>query len=400
MRGLSTVLWKDFLLLYGNPAAAVLLIVLPLIMIVFVSFAFEKLLIGDPRLDLSVVDLDDSAASRDLTHDLDEVVSVKEHAWDQDRFTGEDAAGLFGSGRRVAVLVIPRQFEERRAADEPSPLQLYVDPAQRGLASTLRSAVENRLQSEDLLETTTTVVAEVSGRPSEEVRPDVEAALAEALSDPSIPIDEQDLIEGRSLPSAFEQTVPGFTLMFSVFLASAVAGQIALERRTRGTWFRTLASPVGRPVVVLGTVLAAFSLGVLQSVILFAIGRFAFGMELGSEYLGLALAIILFQMVPAGLGLALAGYTDNIQLQNNIINLSVLLFAVIGGALLPLFLLPDWMQFLSRFTPHFWAMQSLHDLMFRGRDLADVAFKLSILAVFAVIPLTLGFLRFQFQRDA
>lgn len=56
------------------------------------------------------------------------------------------------------------------------------------------------------------------------------------------------------------------------------------------------------------------------------------------------------------------------------------------------------MQYLAQFTPHYWAMQSLHDLMFRGRELADVAYRLGVLSLFALIPFAAGLLRFQFQR--
>lgn len=332
MRGLGTVLKKDLRLAYRSPTTAVLLVALPLVIIIFVSFALEGLVTGGPRLKLPVVDLDRSATSRALVGQLDEVVEIERRDWDKDEFTGDDAAGLFGGGRRVAVLVIPQGYEAALAAGDDLPLRFYLDPAQRGLATNLRLVVQGQLRATEFVETTVALVAAAAGQPEEQVRPEVESELAAALGDSASAVRELSVTEGSSLPSAFEQTVPGFTLMFSVFLGAMVSTTILYEKQRSGTWYRTLASPVRRPVVVLGILLTAFSLGVVQTTLLFAIGRFAFGMELGSEYVGLALVVLLFQMFPAGLGLLVAGWTDNIVLQSNLFNIGTIFLGIIGAA--------------------------------------------------------------------
>jgi ABC-2 type transport system permease protein len=372
---------------------------MPLLVIVFVSFAFEGLLTGKARLDLPVVDLDESDASRRLIDDLQSVesLSIKERNWSGESFDGSDAANVFDGGRKIAVLVIPKGYAADREQGSAT-LEFYVDPAQARSAALLGFTVQSRLQVDDFVETAVRVAAIESNQSEVAIRADVEAELARALDDPSTRLSQTGVVEGRSLPGPYEQTVPGFALMFSVFLASYVAVQITLEKKESGTWYRTLSSPVSRPVVVLGMVSSAFSLGVMQTVVLFAIGKFVFGMELGSSYIGLAATILLFQLMPAGLGLLLAGLTDNITLQSNIANLGVMFFAVLGGAMVPIFLLPSWMQIMSAFTPHFWAMQSFNDLMFRGKDLTDIAPRLAVLAAWGLVPMALGLFRFQFQR--
>lgn len=399
MQGLGTVFWKDMRLLYRDPLVAVLLIVVPLIMIVFVSYAFEGVLKGDYRLDLPVVDLDHTASSRALIDDLRTVAAVKQQRWDSEQFTTDDAVDAFGGGRRAAVLVVPKGFAASQQRGERISLRLYIDPAQQGVASMLASTVQGRLQLHQFVTTAVAMVADASGQGAADVADRVQTQVIADLARPQIAVETRGVRQGESLPSPFEQTVPGFTLMFSVFLAAAVSSQITIEKAMLGTWERTLMSPVRRPVVALGAVLAALTVGVIQTVLLFAIGRIVFGMELGGAYLGLGATILLFQLMPAGLGLLLAGWTDNLVLQNNLVNLSVMLMAFLGGAVVPLFLLPHWMQFFSRFTPHYWAMQSLQDLMFRGRGMRAVAPNLGLLAVFGLFPLMLGLLRFQFQRD-
>jgi ABC-2 type transport system permease protein len=77
-------------------------------------------------------------------------------------------------------------------------------------------------------------------------------------------------------------------------------------------------------------------------------------------------------------------------------NLLVIVLAAFGGSLVPIFLLPGWMEALAAFTPNYWAMQSFQDVMFRGASVADIALNLAVLLAFAVALLGAGLARFRY----
>ena len=48
----------------------------------------------------------------------------------------------------------------------------------------------------------------------------------------------------------------------------------------------------------------------------------------------------------------------------------------------PLFIVPEWMQTLARFTPHGWANLAFNKLMFFGGDFGSVAYEMIALVGF------------------
>ena len=68
----------------------------------------------------------------------------------------------------------------------------------------------------------------------------------------------------------------------------------------------------------------------------------------------------------------------------------------LGGALVPVFLLPQWVQELSIITPQYWALDSIQRLTILGDGLTDVLPQLGVLLAFAAAFFTVGFLRFRF----
>jgi ABC-2 type transport system permease protein len=132
-----------------------------------------------------------------------------------------------------------------------------------------------------------------------------------------------------------------------------------------------------------GQALSAYAIGALQMVVLFTIGWLVFGMELANVP-ALIVAVGIFLLIPVGLGLFFAP-SENYLLANSLLNLLVILLGAIGGALVPIFLLPAWMEALASITPHYWALQAVQDLLFRGAGLPDITLNLAVLLGFAAV---------------
>jgi ABC-2 type transport system permease protein len=384
---------KDLRLLMRDPQVLVLQLVMPLLLAVVIGFAMEGVLSGDVRLRMAVVDLDRSEESASFVRALDDqdTLVLQTQRWDRADFTEGDAAAVLDGGKRLAVLVIPAGFSASLEGGSPSSLRLYSDPAQRQFARSVSAVVSGQLQRGTLTEAAVAVGAQ-SGLDREEVLSD----LSDALASPLVSLREEALKAGTSLPSGFDQTVPGFTIMFSMFLANFIFIMSWRERQDYGTWRRVLLTPTPRPAILGGQLLSAYVLGAAQMAVLFTIGWLAFGIELGNAG-GLALAVAVFLFIPVALGLVV-GVNENYLLTLSLLNLIVILLGAIGGSLVPIFLLPGWMETLASFTPHYWALQAFQDLMFRGASIADVMTNLFVLASFAVVLLAVGLARFSFAK--
>ena len=57
----------------------------------------------------------------------------------------------------------------------------------------------------------------------------------------------------------------------------------------------------------------------------------------------------------------------------------MLVMAMLGGASMPLYFMPDWMQTVSKFSPVRWALYSLEVAIWRGLTFAELALPYAIL---------------------
>jgi len=60
-------------------------------------------------------------------------------------------------------------------------------------------------------------------------------------------------------------------------------------------------------------------------------------------------------------------------------------------------IMPEFLQTLSRFTPHGWAMQGFQDVLVRGYGLSQIGPEIGALFGFAAVFFLVGVVRFRFD---
>lgn len=224
---------------------------------------------------------------------------------------------------------------------------------------------------------------------------------------------------------------PGFAEAFGgqsylAFFAPAVilqtilfgAGQSGLgliNDLDSGFLSKLLTTPINRLAILLGKVLGDLTRMLLQAVIILAL-TFLFGLRFTGEgirmtisyYYGLpgiggALGIaLLFGLTLAGLNVAIALTTRNTEATFLIANFLTFPLLFTSSALLPVQVLPEWLQSVAQFNPVTYAINALRVLLYGPSSVpagATVAGTLLwatvVLAVLAAITLTLGTRQFR-----
>jgi len=72
-----------------------------------------------------------------------------------------------------------------------------------------------------------------------------------------------------------------------------------------------------------------------------------------------------------------------------------LVLAPLGGCWWPLFITPQWMQFVAKLTPHGWATTGFNKLMVFGADFSAVVPEMLALAGFTAVFIVIGVTRFR-----
>ena len=121
-------------------------------------------------------------------------------------------------------------------------------------------------------------------------------------------------------------------------------------------------------------------------------------LPIGRAPIGAILVAILLALCSTAFGILIASLA---RTENQIGGISTLLLwgmGLLGGCLVPLFILERFIGPFAMIVPHYWANKALDDLLIRGLGLADIYLSLVMLGVFSLIFFAIGLWRFDFER--
>jgi ABC-2 type transport system permease protein len=169
-----------------------------------------------------------------------------------------------------------------------------------------------------------------------------------------------------------------YEVMFPVALLWGVIGCTAgfaitlVKERRGGTHLRLLVSPLSRAHLLAGKGLACFFACLVVMTLLLLIGGIGFGVRL-ERPLFVAGALLATSVCFVGVMMLLAtlGKTEEAVAGAGWATLMVM--AMIGGAMLPRFLMPEWLQAVGNVSPIKWGIQAIEGAIWRGFSAAELA---------------------------
>lgn len=309
------------------------------------------------------------------------------------------ATALVESSERTAALLIPSGFSAAIDAGQHVTLTMLYDPvadaADRQLfegvieGAAMQSSIENQIsrgtgQFEDMLTFA-----------PQRIRESIEAQRAAAQEDqePALSLVkvQPDSFTLLQTPDTYQQTVPGYTVMYVFFIISYLSSAIQDERRN-GTFKRLLSLPVSRRSFLGGKLLTGLIIGLAQVAIIFGVGFFVFGLDLGQDLV--ALFLLSVSLVAAATAIGLAAATTN---AGSVLIAPVIVGALLGGCMFPIDLMPQFLRTISYVVPHSWAMTGYQNLLARGQGLLQILPQIGVLWAFAVIFFAIAVWRFDYD---
>ncbi|MBX2998527.1 MAG: ABC transporter permease [Caldilineaceae bacterium] len=434
-----SILKKDLLLVFKDRGELISLFLLPLVFIIPISYAFPKdgyNLDADVKPLMPVINYDRVAGGGLLAASTSQSTALPIHTQELLDFVAEgftvetdfdqamiDRLGLTADAAcaqpgaacdeavaremvrrswRQAALVIPRDFSAAIDAGQPMTLTLLYDPAGDAIGRQVLEAVMTggamQLSVQNQVFSGFDQFNDLISLAPQEIRDEIEADRAATEAETT---GQQPALSVTTLspsnsnlavrPDTYQQTIPGYTVMFVFFLITYISGAIQAERNG-GTFRRLLHMPVDRSVVLGGKLLAAFVIGLVQVGIMFGVGHFLFGMGLGQDPLALLLMTAALVFAAVGIGLAAAAFG-----LENVLTIPLIIAALIGGCMFPADWLPPVVQSVSLAIPHTWAMNGFQAILVRGQGLVEILPSIAVLLAFALIFFIIAVRRLEFE---
>ena len=197
-------------------------------------------------------------------------------------------------------------------------------------------------------------------------------------------------------PASF--TIPGYLVMFVFFTAAFSAAQLVKERQNH-TLERLLASSASKTAILGGVYGSTVAKGLIQIAIFWAVGILGFKMDLGLSPLAVILISVLMTLMASAFGVMLATFVKTERSASSIGVLTSLILAPLGGCWWPLYITPQWMQFISKITPHAWATTAFNKLLIFGGDFNSVVPNMLVLIGFMIVFAVIAILRFKTEAE-
>jgi ABC-2 type transport system permease protein len=197
-------------------------------------------------------------------------------------------------------------------------------------------------------------------------------------------------------PTSAEQNVPGYTLYGVFFIITTVSTSLFREKN-EGTFRRLQAAPVSRTILLAGKLLPYYIVNLIQIALMLGFGVLVFHISLGTYPLTLIPVAMVTALVSTGLGLMITTLGKTQEQAGSLSSILSIVLSALGGMMVPVYVMPSFMQSLSKAIPQSWALSALQDVIVRGQGLEAVLPALAVLLGFALVFWTVGLRRFRFS---
>jgi ABC-2 type transport system permease protein len=431
MQALIALVRAEIKLHFANRRAVLMSIVAPILIAAFFGSLFGGSGTKMAGIPIGVVDLDASPLSQRVVAALQADAALKTTV------TGEaDAIAQVRAGKLRAVAVLPQGLGQHAGAalfgTSPKPqIALHYDPSQASALAIVRGLLAQALMQEvsratfsadspvmaDMKRKTEAAQDLAPERRAELVRmfdsidavQRREAAQPQATSAPqagglSMPYTTREIeavqSDANAAPAAYNSYAHSFAGMGVQFILMAgvdLALGLLLMRRL-GLWKRLRAAPLSRAQLIGSRVVASALISLIVFAAIYAVAIAAFGVRVLGSAAGFALVLVCFALLTASFGLLVAALGRTPEATRGLAILATLLMVMLGGAWVPAFIFPEWLQTVSLAVPTRWAVDALDAMTWRGQPFAEALLPCAVMLGFSAVFAAVAMWRFRWEE--
>ena len=153
---------------------------------------------------------------------------------------------------------------------------------------------------------------------------------------------------------------------------------------------RLHATPAGAAYILMGRIVPALLISLVQTGLLLSLAVFAFGVEIVGNIGILVVAAVFGAVVFISLGFLVSSVSKSVDAAENLTGLVTFPMFFLGGVFIPIDRLPEAVQILAYMMPLTYFSDAIREVMVRGAGFADIALDLGVLAVFAAVVFALA----------
>jgi len=403
MKTLLTIALKDIRVIVRDKSAALIMLAMPLGLIFILGSALGGIEESEAiDADVAIVNEDAGATGELFVEGLAESEEITALFNIDTGLTADEARTAVERGDLTAAVIIPERLTESIESGESVSLEVLQDPGSQITAGIWAGIVRAAVASASAQIIAGETIAEALVPPGGEVAPpgmptppapEKQGAASESQT-PAVTVRQVEAETGTRIPM-ISYYAAGMSGMFLLFGGMFGAFAFIKERREQ-TLARLMASPVVKAVVIGGKALGIFSVAAAQFLVLLVGTTLLFRVDWGTNVLATVLIGLAEAATAAGLAMTLTALGKTERAVGGIGPAVIMLFAALGGSMIPAEMLPSWMRPLQSVSPVYWAVDGFLDVML-GAGVADVLPHVGALLVIAAVTLGFGIWRVSYE---
>lgn len=426
---MNALLWliKKELWRFGSDFnGAVMTVLLPVVLASFMGIIFAPSE-GADRIELLVVDKDGGERVRSLVAAIDEdgVLRVEELDEGEARRRVESGdsslaliipeganellkpGALFGSTGKLEteLLFDPSHGTE---ADLAAGLvtkvlmqQLtigFTDPTMmRGMFSDMRAAIDVPGTGSSSNRAAWLAFTDAGLGLADELPPPAETERSTGL-EPPLELKKKELTAAgpASGYNSYAHNFAGMLCMFLFFMAQQMAANLLAEKR-EGALDRVRLSLASPTQILVACGIGTSIVAIVSAALVYLVGMLVFKIAVLGSWLAFFANLTALSILVGGFSLLLAGVGRTEKQLSTFGTFAILIMSFAGGAMIPSFVMPEWLQYLGRLFPTYWVTDGLAAATWRGLPLLDALLSAGIVMAFGLLFAAIGIRSFRWE---
>ncbi|WP_282014592.1 ABC transporter permease [Marinifilum flexuosum] len=402
-----TIALKDIKQYFKDKTAVFLSLLLPIALITIFALMYGGIGKSEKSrpINLLFTDQDKTNLSQEVfsTLDAEEGLKLEIKSYDE-------AETLIKKGKRTAVLVLYKGFQDSVETGKKIPMELFYDEAKEIEMGLLQQALWSNLfgvtMKKGIKGKVNTWIKDKNPDLSNSEIEDIQAQVAEQFEGFNNSGEQSEIEENSELPMTalvgekkngnlgLVQAIAGIAIMMLLFSVSA-SGASLLKEKEDGTFRRLLIAPVSPSGILYGKMLSTLFMAVLQLSVMFLYSWLVLGLDIFINLPALILMILCAAIACSSFGIFMASVCKSRKQVESLSTLIILVISAIGGSMMPLFFMPAIMKKLAVISVNYWAMEGFFDIFWRQLPLIDILPKMIILLGIAAVLTTISVISFR-----
>ena len=210
-------------------------------------------------------------------------------------------------------------------------------------------------------------------------------------------VHEEPITAGAVAYNGYAHSFGGMAVQFLLFAMADMGVEMLLERQ-KGLWKRLRSAPVSRLSLLGGKMASGAIISLMILLVCFAFAIVVFKVRVQGSVVGFLAVCVACSLMASTFGVLVAALGNTPATARGVTTLAVLMMVMLGGAWVPAFVFPAWLQQFTLVVPVRWAVDGMDAMTWRGIGLTGAIAPTLILLGFAVLFGTIATMRFRWEE--